>query len=385
MAFQTGFDFRSPTRLIHGPGSIRRLPELLPEGVKVLVVTDPGLRQAGVVERVSAVLDEANIPCAIYDGVVGNPATRSVHAGLRQYEKEKCGALIGVGGGSSMDVAKMIGVLATNGGRIDHYLLAPSRVTRDLPPLVCIPTTYGTGSEVTPFAVLTNPKSRNKDPVISWKIAPRVGILDPELSVALPASVGGPTGMDALTHALESYINLMATPVTESLALAAIELIGDNLRLACANDHETEATQNMLIVSAMAGIAFSQTRLGNVHAMSHPVGARTDVHHGLANAILLPHVMEFNMSARVEKFAAIAQALGEDTGGLTDYDAACLAVEQVVHLNADLGIPANLGDVGVKAASIRAMSRLAMNSGNIEVNPRKTSLQDMERLFRAAL
>lgn len=385
MAFQTGFDFRSPTRLIHGPGSIRRLPELLPEGAKVLVVTDPGLRQAGVVERVSAVLDEANIPCAIYDGVVGNPAARSVHAGLRQYEKEKCGALIGVGGGSSMDVAKMIGVLATNGGRIDHYLLAASRVTRDLPPLVCIPTTYGTGSEVTPFAVLTNPKSRNKDPVISWKIAPRVGILDPELSVALPASVGGPTGMDALTHALESYINLMATPVTEGLALAAIELIGDNLRLACANDHETEATQNMLIASAMAGIAFSQTRLGNVHAMSHPVGAHTDVHHGLANAILLPHVMEFNMSARVEKFAAIAQALGEDTGGLTDYDAACLAVEQVVHLNADLGIPANLGDVGVKAASIRAMSRLAMNSGNIEVNPRKTSLQDVERLFRAAL
>ena len=385
MAFQTGFDFRAPTRLIHGPGSIRRLPELLPEGAKVLVVTDPGLRQAGVVERVSAVLDEANIPCAIYDGVVGNPAARSVNAGLRQYEKEKCGALIGVGGGSSMDVAKMIGVLATNGGRIDHYLLAASRVTRDLPPLVCIPTTYGTGSEVTPFAVLTNPKSRNKDPVISWKIAPRVGILDPELSVALPASVGGPTGMDALTHALESYINLMATPVTEGIALAAIELIGDNLRLACANDHETEATQNMLIASAMAGIAFSQTRLGNVHAMSHPVGAHTDVHHGLANAILLPHVMEFNMSARVEKFAAIAQALGEDTGGLTDYDAACLAVEQVVHLNADLGIPANLGDVGVKAASIRAMSRLAMNSGNIEVNPRKTSLQDVERLFRAAL
>jgi len=370
MAFQTGFDFRAPTRLIHGPGSIRRLPELLPEGAKVLVVTDPGLRRAGVDERVSAVLDEANIPCAIYDGVVGNPAARSVNAGLRQYEKEKCGALIGVGGGSSMDVAKMIGVLATNGGRIDHYLLAASRVTRDLPPLVCIPTTYGTGSEVTPFAVLTNPKSRNKDPVISWKIAPRVGILDPELSVALPASVGGPTGMDALTHALESYINLMATPVTEGIALAAIEL---------------EATQNMLIASAMAGIAFSQTRLGNVHAMSHPVGAHTDVHHGLANAILLPHVMEFNMSARVEKFAAIAQALGEDTGGLTDYDAACLAVEQVVHLNADLGIPANLGDVGVKAASIRAMSRLAMNSGNIEVNPRKTSLQDVERLFRAAL
>jgi alcohol dehydrogenase class IV len=385
MAFQTSFDFRSPTRLIHGPGSIRRLPETLPDGEKVLVVTDPGLRQAGVVDRVTAVLDEANISFSVYDGVVGNPAARSVHAGHRQYEKEKCGALVGLGGGSPMDVAKMIGVVAANGGRIDHYLLAPSRVTEDLPPLVCIPTTYGTGSEVTPFAVLTNPKSRNKDPVISWRIAPRVGILDPELSVALPAAVGGPTGMDALTHALESYVNLLATPVTEGIALAAIELIGENLRLACANDHETEATQNMLIASAMAAIAFSQTRLGNVHAMSHPVGAHTDIHHGLANAILLPHVMEFNMSARVEKFACLAQALGEDTSGLSDYDAACLAVEQVRQLNADLDIPAKLGDVGVKAASVRAMSRAAMKSGNIEVNPKKTALQDVERIFRAAL
>lgn len=385
MPFQTSFDFRSPTRLIHGAGSIRRLPEVLPQGEKVLLVTDPGLRQAGVVDRVTAVLDAADISCSVYDGVMGNPAARSVNAGHRQYKKEKCDALVGVGGGSPMDVAKMIGVLARNGGRIDHYLLNPSKVTRDLPFLVCVPTTYGTGSEVTPFAVLTNPKSRNKDPVISWKIAPRVGILDPELCVALPATIGGPTGMDALTHALECYINLMATPVTEGIALAAIELVGANLRRACANDHETEATQNMLIASAMAAIAFSQTRLGNVHAMTHPVGAHTNVHHGLANAILLPYVMEFNMMARVEKFAAIAQALGEDTSGLTDYDAACLAVEQVRQLNSDLGIPATLGEVGVKAASIPAMSRSAMKSGNIEVNPRKTSLEDVERLYRAAL
>ena len=385
MAFQTSFDFRSPTRLIHGPGSLSRLPEVLPAGVKVLVVTDRGLRQAGVVDQVTAVLSGADIPCSVYDGVVGNPAARIVNAGHRQYAKEGCGALLGVGGGSPMDVAKMIGVLATNGGRIDQYLLAPGRVREDLPPLVCLPTTYGTGSEVTPFAVLTNPKSGNKDPVISWKIAPQVGILDPNLAIALPASVGGPTGMDALTHAIESYINLLSTPVTEGIALAAIELAGENLKLACANDHETEATENMLIASAMAGIAFSQTRLGNVHAMSHPLGARFDVHHGLANAILLPYVIEFNMSARIEKFAAIAQALGEDTEGLTTYDAACLAGEHVRQLNRDLGIPERLRTVGVKAGSIPAMSRAAMKSGNIAVNPMKTSLRDVEQLFRAAL
>ena len=279
---------------------------MLPERETILVVTDPGLREAGIVDRVTTVLDDADIDYAIFDGVVGNPAARSVHAGLRQYVKEECGALLGVGGGSPMDVAKMIGVVASNRGRIDEYLLAPGKVARDPPPIFCMPTTYGTGSEVTPFAVLTNPKTRNKDPVISWRIAPKVGILDPDLAAALPASMGSPTGMDALTHAIESYINLLATPITEGIALSAIELIGENLRIACANDHETEATGNMLIASCMAGIAFSQTRLGNVHAMSHPVGAFFDVHHGLANAILLPYVMEYNMTARVEKFATIA-------------------------------------------------------------------------------
>ena len=328
-------------------------------------ISSPGGNTEGATDQVTDVLDDADIPFAIFDGVVGNPAARSVHAGLRQFVKEECGALLGIGGGSPMDVAKMIGVVASNGGRIDQYLLAPGKVAQNPPPIFCIPTTYGTGSEVTPFAVLTNPKSRNKDPVISWKIAPKVGILDPDLVTALPASVGGPTGMDALTHAIESYINLLATPITEGIALSAIELIGENLRLACANDHETDATGNMLIASCMAGIAFSQTRLGNVHAMSHPVGAFFDVHHGLANAILLPYVMEFNMTARVEKFATIAQALGEDTDRLSEYDAACLAVEQVRQLNEDLGIPDKLRAVGVKAGSVAGMAGAAMLSGNI--------------------
>ena len=384
MPFQTSFDFRCPTRLINGAGSIARLPEFYSKSDKVLIVTDKGLKAAGLVDQTTAALDTAAIPHSVYDGVEGNPRARSVSAGLRQYKKEKCTAILGLGGGSPMDVAKMIGVVAANGGRIDQYL-GPDKVEKDLPPLVCVPTTYGTGSEVTPFAVLTNPKTKNKDPVISWKIAPQVGILDPELVAALPTSVGAPTGMDALTHAIESYTNLMATPITEGLAMQAIQLIGENIRLACANAYEVEATENMLIASALAGIAFSQTRLGNVHAMSHPVGAYFDVHHGMANAILLPYVMEFNLPARVEKFAHIANLLGADTDNMTDYEAAHLAVETVWNLNDDLGIAATLSEVGVKSSAVLPMTKAAMKSGNIAVNPRQTTQRDIEQIFRNAL
>jgi alcohol dehydrogenase class IV len=389
MPFQTQFDFRHTTRIVHGPGSIACLADFFSPKDKVLIVTDRVLEEIGTTDLVAATLGK--IPYAVYiragsasPGKISEPSKRCVDSGHRIYKKERCTALIGLGGGSPMDVAKMIGVLATNGGQINQYLGA-DKVTNDLPFLACVPTTYGTASEVTPFAVLDNPKSGNKDPVISWKVAPKIGVLDPELSIALPASVGASTGMDALTHALESYINLMATPITEGIALHAIQLIGENLRLACANDHELAATENMLIASMMAGLAFSQTRLGNVHAMSHPVGARYHVHHGLANAILLPYVMEFNLLARPAKFAIIAETLGADTSGLDQREAAQLAVDTVRDINDDLGIPAKLGDVGVKKTHIRPIAKAAMLSGNIAVNPRKTSQRDLETIFHKAI
>ena len=384
MPFQNTFDFRLPTRLIHGPGSISQLPELVDPNERQLIVADRGLVDAGVVDKVSTVLDAAGIQYCVFDGVGGNPLARHAHAGARLYAREKCGGLLAVGGGSPMDIAKMIGILATNGGRIEKYLGA-GKVRADLPPLICVPTTYGTGSEVTQFSVLTNPKTNNKDPIISWKIMPPVGVLDADLSVALPVSIGGPTGMDALTHSIESYTNLLATPITEGIALSAIELIGANLRTACSNDYETAATQDMLIASALAGVAFAQTRLGNVHAMSHPVGAQFGVHHGLANAILLPYVMEYNVTARPEKLAAVAQALGADVDGLPDIEAAHVAVDQVRQLNRDLGIPPRLRDVGVRVSGIPKLSTAAMTSGNIAVNPRKTTMKDIEQLFKSAI
>ena len=384
MPFQIHSDFRHTTHVVHGPKSIARLPQFFPDKAKVLIVTDKGLVQAGIAEKVIAVLNDNNIPHALYDGALPNPPAACVHAGQRLYAKEKCNALLALGGGSPMDVAKMIGVVANNGGRINEYL-GSGNVKNDIPPLVCIPTTYGTGSEVTPFAVLTNPKTQNKDPVISSKIIPQVGILDPELSVGLPAFVGCPTGMDALTHAIESYTNLLAGPITDGLALHAIQLIGENLRLAVANDYELAATENMLVASMLAGMAFAQTRLGNVHAMSHPVGAQFGVHHGLANAILLPYVMEFNLTTRLDKFANIANALGADTDGLDEREAAQLAVDAVWNLNQDLAIPNKLGEVGVKKSGIRALSKATMQSGNVTINPRKTSQLDIETIFKKAI
>ena len=384
MPMQTIFDFRLPTHLIHGPGSIARLARLFTPNDKILIVTDKNLVAAGIVDRVTQVLGGAQIPSTVFDGVLVNPRAKCAHGGHRQYVAEKCTAIVAVGGGSPMDAAKMVGVLAANGGRIESYL-GLNKFEHDLPPLICVPTTYGTGSEVTPFAVMTNPKSRNKDAVVSWKAVPRGGILDPELAVGLPASVGGATGMDALTHALESYVNLMATPLTETIALSAIRLVAANVRLACANDYELEATENMLIASALAGVAFAQTRLGNVHAMSHPVGAFYDAHHGTVNAVLLPYVMEFNLTARVDKYAALAEALGTDTRGISPQEAAHLAIDAVCELNQDLGIPDRLGELGVQARSIPAMARRTMDSPNVEVNPRKTAQEDIVRIFKTAL
>ncbi len=384
MPFQIHSDFRHTTHVVHGPKSIARLPQFFPGKAKVLIVTDKGLVQAGIAEKVIAVLNDNKIPHALYDGSLPNPPAACVHAGQRLYARGKCNALVALGGGSPMDVAKMIGVVANNGGRINEYL-GSGNVKNDIPPLVCIPTTYGTGSEVTPFAVLTNPKTQNKDPVISAKISPQAGILDPELSVGLPAALGGPAGMDALTHSIESYTNLLAGPITDGLALQAIQLIGENLRLACANDYELAATENMLVASMLAGMAFAQTRLGNVHAMSHPVGAQFGVHHGLANAILLPYVMEFNLTARLDKFANVANALGADTEGLDEREAAQLAVDAVWDLNQDLAIPNKLGEVGVKKSGIRALSKATMQSGNVTINPRKTSQLDIETIFKKAI
>lgn len=386
MAFQDHFSYYGPTRLIMGRGTIGNIPQILNEQQvkKAQIVTDRGLVQAGVVARVTEILDESHIAYSIYDGVEPNPPIRNVEACAVQYQSENCDFLLAIGGGSSMDVAKTSGVLVNHGGKITDYFIGEKPVPGPIPFLLCVPTTYGTASEVTPFAVITD-DNHFKGTVAGPYVIPDVGILDADMAVALPLPIAAATGMDALTHAIESYVSLMSNPISEGMALHAIRLISQNLRQAAYSDHNHEATQNMIIASTMAGFAFSQTRLGNVHAMSHPVGGHYDVPHGIANSILLTRIMTYNRYACPEKFADIAAAMGEDVNGLGAVDASVLAVEAVQNLSDDVGIPATLGEAGAKAEGIHVMAEDAMKSGNIQINPRKTTIKDVIALYEESM
>ncbi len=386
MAFQDHFSYYGPTRLIMGRGTIGNIPQILNEQQvkKAQIVTDRGLVQAGVVARVTEILDKSHIAYSIYDGVEPNPPIRNVEDCAAQYQSENCDFLLAIGGGSSMDVAKTSGVLVNHGGKITDYFIGEKPVPGPIPFLLCVPTTYGTASEVTPFAVITD-DNHFKGTVSGPYVIPDVGILDADMAVALPLPIAAATGMDALTHAIESYVSLMSNPISEGMALHAIRLISQNLRQAAYSDHNHEATQNMLIGSTMSGFAFSQTRLGNVHAMSHPVGGHYGVPHGIANSILLTRIMTYNRYACPEKFADIAAAMGEDVNGLGAVDASVLAVEAVQNLSDDVGIPATLGEAGAKAEGIHVMAEDAMKSGNIQVNPRKTTIKDVIALYEESM
>lgn len=387
MAFQDQFSYYGPTRLLMGRGTIGNIPELLvgKDLKKALIVTDQGLVDAGLVGRVIELLEKSQIAHSTFSDVAPNPPIQNVIDCAAQYQSEGCDHLIAIGGGSSMDVAKTSGVLISNGGQISDYFIGTGGpVPKRIPYLVCVATTYGTASEVTPFAVITD-DDKYKAAVAGPNIIPDVGILDADMAVALPRPIAAATGMDALTHAIESYVSLASNPISEGMALHAIRLIAENLRQAAFSDHNHEATQNMLIASTMAGFAFSQTRLGNVHAMSHPVSGHYGVPHGVANAILLTRVMDFNRYACPVKFADIAVAMGEDTVGLSDVDAAMLSVEAVENLGGDVGIPSTLSEAGAKAEGIPVMAEDTMKSGNIAVNPRKTTIEDVIALYEEAM
>ncbi len=386
MAFQNHFGYYGPTRLIMGWGTIGNIPQILNEqqAKKAQIVTDRGLVLAGVVARITEILDKSHISYSIYDGVEPNPPIRNVEACAAQYQSENCDFLLAIGGGSSMDVAKTSGVLVNHGGKITDYFIGEKPVPGPIPFLLCVPTTYGTASEVTPFAVITD-NNHFKGTVSGPYVIPDVGILDADMAVALPLPIAAATGMDALTHAIESYVSLMSNPISEGMALHAIRLISQNLRQAAYSGHNHEATQNMLIASTMAGFAFSQTRLGNVHAMSHPVGGHYGVPHGIANSILLTRIMAYNRCACPEKFADIAIAMGEDVDGLSAVDASVLAVEAVQNLSDDVDIPATLGEAGAKTEGIHVMAEDAMKSGNIQVNPRKTTIKDVIALYEESM
>lgn len=377
--------FYVPTRLTFGRGAVNETADELRKltDAKVLVVTDPGLVEAGIAGRVLEVLNRSSIAFTAFSNVESNPSIDTVTKALAIYQEADCGALIGLGGGSAMDVAKAVGVLATNGGDIRDYE-GIDKIGKPLPPLICIPTTTGTGSEVTRFTVIMDRTRAYKMPIASVHVYPKVAILDPELTTSAPPHIIAATAMDALTHGIESFVSLRSNAFTEPLALAAIRIIARNLQNAVAT-RSVEVMSYLLYASTLAGMAFTNTRLGNVHAMSHPLGGYYNLHHGLANAILLPYVMAFNREACPEKFARLAEAMGKDVHGLDEQSASYEAIEAVKYLACSVGIPTRLSDVGVNETHIEAMTDDAMRSGNILVNPRRTTRDDIKMLYYQAL
>ncbi len=378
--------FHVPTKVVRGTGAVEQLGEEAKAlGAKrALVVTDQNLIEAGQVEKVEAPLKSAGIEVVVFDEGIPDPTVKLIEKGTEIVRTGNFGVIIGVGGGSNIDAAKAMSVMANNPGTICDYE-GSDKFENPPMPIIAVPTTAGTGSEVTYASVVTDTDRDYKFVVWSSLLTPRVAILDPQMPATGPQIVRISAGMDALTHAVESYLSKQASPYSESLALSAIKLVAENLRMSIADAENSEAMTNMQIAANMAGMAFTNTRLGIVHAIALPPSALFHIPHGIANAILLPHGMEFNLIGNPAKFVDIAYAMGENVDGLTIMDAAMCAVDAVRDLAADIGAPQTLSSVGATEDAVPKMAEDGMKSGHLAVNPRQVSIEDVVKIFEAAL
>lgn len=378
------FTFSVPQNIIVGRGSLAKLPEVAEKsgGKKAFIISGPHLNKMGIVQSCVDALKAKGIESSVFTETEGNPSVETVDKASAAYKESGADFIVALGGGSPMDVAKAVGVVARYGGSITEYEGA-DKVPGDIIPLIAVPTTAGTGSEVTAFSVITDHSRNYKLTVFSYKLIPSYAILDAELLTTAPASVAAACGIDAMVHALEAYISTAASPFSDAMAEKALELIGANIRCYAANRGDIEAAENMLVGSLFAGIAFSWARLGDVHAMSHPVSAYFNVPHGVANAILLPTIVEYNMLADKGKYLNIYNYIAELPAAPEEFTADML-VDELLDLNESLGIPAGLEEAGVTKDKFDAMADDAMKSGNIAVNPRSTTKKDVLALYEKA-
>lgn len=379
------FNFKIPQNIEFGMGSLKKIPKIVKENRSdhVFLISDRGLESIGVVKKVQDIIEAGRIKYTTYIEVKPNPTTAIVDEATALYKE--CGAtsIIALGGGSPMDVAKAVGVLANHGGKISDYE-GNHKVPGPIVPIIAIPTTAGTGSEVTASCVITDESRNYKMTVFSYENLPKNAILDPELIMTAPESIAASCGIDALIHAMEAYISTNATPFSDAMAEKAMELIGGNIRQFVANRKDEAAACAMMAGCNFAGIAFAWARLGNVHAMSHPVSAYFNVPHGVANSILLPTVFEYNALADRGRYEVIYNYIREGNEVLNGFKPEML-VEELKKLNTDFGIPKSLSEVGVKEEMIPDMAKDAMKSGNIPANPRQSNLNDIIELYKKAL
>ena len=387
------FNFSVPQDITVGKGSLAKLPEIAKKlgGSHAFIISGPHLAKMGLVEKAADYLKTVGIKTDAFTEIEANPSVATVEKATEKFKESGADFIVAFGGGSPMDVAKAVGVVAKYGGSITEYEGA-HKVPGPIIPLIAIPTTAGTGSEVTAFSVITDHSRDYKLTVFSYELLPAYAILDAELITTAPASVAAACGIDAFIHAEEAYISTAASPFSDAMAEKAMALIGKNIRRFVANRGDMEAAEAMMVGSLFAGIAFSFARLGNVHAMSHPVSAFFDVPHGVANAVLLPVVAEYNALADHGRYLTIYNDISPIPAYSDDFEPMML-VDAIHSLCADIGIPENL-TIAINQASktgevtreeIEAMAVDAMKSGNIAVNPRSSRQCDIEMLYKKAL
>ncbi|WP_303720687.1 iron-containing alcohol dehydrogenase [Malonomonas rubra] len=372
--------------IIFGCGSLSQVGEsaLRLGASKAFVVSDPEVINAGWADRAIDYLKQVGLKTELFADLTTNPKDTEVEKGVKTYLSSGCDAIIAVGGGSPIDVAKAVAMLATNDGWLQQFE-GINNISRPLPPMVMVPTTAGAGSEVSQFTIIIDTARKLKMSIISKSLVPDIAIVDPELLHTKDSLLAAATGVDALTHGIESYVSLAATPLTDIHAINAIRLISQNLRQAVRDRNDIEANTNMAMASLSAGIAFSNAILGATHAMTHQVDGLIDQHHGETNAAILPHVMEFNLSAVPDRYATIASAMDRQVQGMPATEAGVLAINAVNELLQDIGLAKGLGEIGIKPEMIRALSKNALNDACLITNPREANLQDIEDIFFKAL
>ena len=380
--------FLVPPVLIFGSGAAGQIGEESRKfgGKKGLIITDEVLLKLGALEGIEQALSQAEIQFAVYSGVFTEPTVDFVQEGIRSYRESGCDFLLAVGGGSAIDTAKAIAVMATNSGAIGDYQGA-NKVREPGAPLIAVPTTAGTGSEVTQFTIITDTKRDVKMLIASPFLIPRKAIVDPLLTLSMPRGLTAATGIDALTHAIEAYVSVKAQPMSDIFALSAIELISGSLRQAWSNGNNREAREKTMLGALQAGIAFSNSSVALVHGMSRPIGAYFHVAHGVSNAALLSVVTEFSLIGNPERYARVAKAMGENIEGLTILEASDMAAEAVARLIEDIEIP-SLPELGVEEDKLDKlapkMAEDAIASGSPANNPRQATKEEIVELYKLA-
>lgn len=379
-------EFRMPKSVLYGRNSLEKLGEQSKKlGKRAFIVTDTIMEKLGYVEKCIQQLNKKSITVSTYNKVDAEPTNIHVLEALSLCKEEKCDFIIGIGGGSCIDAAKAVAVLYTNGGEVEDYVQKDIEIENNPLPLIAIPTTSGTGSEVTSVAVITNKKTDVKMMLKHPSFIPKVAIIDPVLTSSLPPQITAATGIDALCHAIEAYISKVSQPLTDVLALSAIESIMKYLRIAYEDGCNMEAREAMMIASLQAGIAFSNASVTLVHGMSRPVGALFHVPHGISNAILLPTVLEFTKTSAMKRLAKIGRSLNKDLYSNSDEEVADYTLGEIKKLCFDLRIP-NLKEYGINEIefenAISKMASDAIESGSPANNPRVPSYDEIKELYR---